>query len=76
MQMWIYFVSFFLPPFGLGLTIKYLKAKDDKVRIVGFISLGLTIVALILAIILSLSFLKTVNQLIPKELNQFETIGL
>jgi len=45
-QLVIYAISFFLPPFGLGYAFKYLKQKDNKVRIVGVIAIILTVISL------------------------------
>jgi hypothetical protein len=49
-QILIYFVSFFLAPLGLGWGLKYIKYKDNKVKIVGIISIILTILAIVLMI--------------------------
>jgi len=57
-QILVYFVSFFLAPFGLGYAFKYLRQTDRKARTIGFISLGLTIVAIITVIIISKAFLE------------------
>ncbi|OGK24169.1 hypothetical protein A3A46_00465 [Candidatus Roizmanbacteria bacterium RIFCSPLOWO2_01_FULL_37_13] len=51
-QLVIYSVSFFLPPFGLGYAFKYLRQDDRKARIIGIISIILTILS-IYAIIMS-----------------------
>lgn len=45
-QIGVYLVSFFLSPLGLGWAMKYIKHPDRKVRVVGFISLFLTFLAL------------------------------
>lgn len=49
-QALIYFISFFLAPFGLGYAFKYLKQSDPKARKIGIISLVLTILAISLII--------------------------
>lgn len=49
-QILIYFVSFFFSPLGLGWGLKYIRYKDRRVKIVGIISIVLTIIAIILMI--------------------------
>ena len=49
-QALIYFVSFFLAPFGLGYAFKYLKQSDKKSKMIGMISLVLTFFAIITVI--------------------------
>lgn len=46
----LYLVSVFLPPFGLGLTIRYLKSTEPTAKTMGIISLLLTILALMLGV--------------------------
>ena len=45
-QLVIYSVSFFLPPFGLGFGVKYLREKNRKSRIIGLVSLLLTFLSI------------------------------
>lgn len=45
-QILVYTVSFFLAPFGLGYVFKYLKQDDIKSKIVGYVALALTILAI------------------------------
>lgn len=45
-QLLIYVVSFFLAPFGLAWGLRYIKSNDKKARIVGFISIVLTVLAI------------------------------
>lgn len=64
-QTFIYLLSFLLPPLGLWPGIKYLKQKDEKPRMIGFIAILLTIISTALTIWLTLGFLSVFN----KELN-------
>jgi hypothetical protein len=50
-QITLYLISFFLPPFGLIQGLKYFKEKDSKLRMIGVVSIILTIVAIILGIL-------------------------
>lgn len=57
-QILVYFVSFFLAPFGLGFAFSYLRQSDKKAKIIGGISLVLTILAVITVVLLALSYTK------------------
>ena len=56
-QILIYLVSFFLAPFGLGYVFTYLKQPDRKSKIIGWIALALTILAIGSTIFLAKGFL-------------------
>ncbi|MDO8515128.1 MAG: zinc ribbon domain-containing protein [bacterium] len=47
-QLTIYTISFFLPPFGLWWSFKYLKQQGEIYKKIGWISIALTILAIIL----------------------------
>lgn len=64
-QAFIYLLSFLLPPLGLWPAVKYLKQKDEKSRMIGFIAILLTIISTAITIWLTLGFLSVFN----KELN-------
>ncbi len=57
-QILVYFVSFFLAPFGLGYAFKYLKQSDKKSKIIGIISLILTFFAIIAVISIAKKYLE------------------
>jgi len=57
-QILVYFVSFFLAPFGLGYAFKYLKQSDKKSKIIGIISLILTFFAIITVIVIARKYLE------------------
>ncbi|MBI5306459.1 zinc ribbon domain-containing protein [Candidatus Wolfebacteria bacterium] len=56
-QIFIYCVSFFLAPFGLGYAFKYFGQPDKKSRIIGIVALALTIIAIALMIFVSKAFM-------------------
>lgn len=70
-QIYIYAVSFFLPPLGLIWTFRYLK-KDEKFRKVGLIAAVLTVISIILTIWFFIGFMNSVQQ----QLNQYQNLGL
>lgn len=57
-QILIYFVSFFLAPFGLGYAFSYLKQADRKSKMIGAVSLILTIASILAVIFLAKVFLQ------------------
>lgn len=57
-QLLVYFVSFFLAPFGLGYAVKYLRQSDRKARTIGFVALGLTIIAVVIVVGIAKAFLE------------------
>jgi hypothetical protein len=66
-QIVIYFVSFFLPPFGLVWAYKYLKVDDEKAKKIGLIAVILTIISLIINFWLLKAFFDGIPQLINSQ---------
>ena len=66
-QIWIYFVSFFFTPLGLGWGLKYIRSKDNKIKTIGIISIVLTV----LSIIMMISGLKSFFEQYAKIFNNF-----
>jgi hypothetical protein len=68
-QIFMYLVSFFLTPLGLGWGIKYIKFKDQKTKTIGIICIVLTALSLIFMVMSVKSFIdqygKMLNNLIP-----------
>ncbi len=56
-QILVYFVSFFLAPFGLGYAFKYLSQAGKKSKMIGIISLLLTLLAICVVIIVAMQYL-------------------
>lgn len=69
---WLFGLSAFAPPFGIGLTIKYMKSEDEQARALGWVSLIVTIVALILTILLTKSLMDNLNQKINTEMQKYQ----
>ncbi len=68
-QLGIYSLSFFLPPLGLLPGIKYALKPDKKVRMVGFVSIGLTILSVIITVVVMMQ----VAQVYTKMLNDISS---
>lgn len=56
-QVLIYFVSFFLAPFGLGYAFKYLKQAHQKAKKIGIISLILTCLGIVAVIFIAKTYI-------------------
>lgn len=69
-QIYIYLVSFFLPPLGLIWTFKYFR--DPQKRNIGIIAAGITAVAVILTVWLTMGFF----QGLQNQMNQYSNWGL
>lgn len=68
-QIFLYLLSFFIPPLGLWPGIKYLKQKDDKSRVVGFIAVLLTIISIFITVFATFGFMNAVNKQLNSNLN-------
>lgn len=68
-QIFIYSVSLFLPPLGLWSAVKYLKQGSEKTRMIGFISIILTIISTGITIWISVGFMNEFNKQLNQQLN-------
>ena|SRR6185312_540536 len=70
-QVWIYFVSLFLPPLGLIWTFKYFRADNTKLKRIALIATVLTIISIIFTIWFTVGFFQGVQQ----QVNMYQTLG-
>lgn len=70
-QIFVYLLSFFLPPLGLWPGIKYLKQQDDKSRMIGFIALALTVISIALTVWFTIGFMDQFNKQLNSSLNLY-----
>lgn len=63
---WLFVLSALLPPFGFGLTLRYIRSDDDMAKKLGWISLFVTSFALLITLWLS----KVIVDSIAQQLNQ------
>lgn len=68
-QIMLYLGSFFLPPMGLFWSIKYLKQPNLKSRIVGLISIVLTLISLLITYLLLKNVADAVNSQMSSQVN-------
>jgi hypothetical protein len=71
-----YCVSIFLPPLGLGYTFKYLKQSEPKARIIGWITLFLTVISIIVTLKLSLDLFSSMSNSINSQMQNYSNLGL
>ena len=67
-QIWIYCVSFFLPPLGLWPGFKYLRQKDQKHKTIGVIAIVLTFSSILITAYLVINVINQVNDQVNKQL--------
>jgi uncharacterized membrane protein YqaE (UPF0057 family) len=70
-QIFVYLLSFFLPPLGLWPAVKYLKQADDKSRMIGFIAVTLTIISASISIWLSMGIVSEFNKQLNNSLKLY-----
>ncbi|MBI4008974.1 zinc ribbon domain-containing protein [Candidatus Roizmanbacteria bacterium] len=63
-QITIYFISFFLAPFGLAWGFKYIRNPDRKVKLIGLVSILLTILSIGLLITIFKNFMDQYAQIL------------
>jgi hypothetical protein len=61
-QIIVYFVSLFLPPFGLWYAWKYIKQTDNASKRIGVAAAILTIISIIITIQFTIGFVSSFNQ--------------
>jgi len=71
-QILIYLGSVFLPPLGLVWGVRYLRQEDNTSKIVGVISIILTLVSLVLLLKFTNDFIKTVNEQVNSQLQEMQ----
>jgi len=62
LQVGVYLLSFFLPPFGLYPAIKYIRQTDPRTKIIGWVAVALTIISIGLSIYIVINFMQHVAQ--------------
>ncbi len=76
-QIMVYLFALFVPPFGIIPAIKYLKSPDHKAKTVGYFTILLTIMSLILTLCLTLgAIVQFNNALNSTQLQNIQNAGL
>ena len=61
-QLGVYFVSLFIPPFGLWYAYKYLRRGGNTENKIGYAAIILTIIGIWLAVWMAQSLINSLNQ--------------
>lgn len=64
----IYVISFFLPPFGLIPAFKYLRQNDPKLKNIGLIAVGLTLLSILISVYLAITIANQLNTQVQEQL--------
>ena len=67
----LFTLSALLPPLNIGLSIKYIKDPNQKAKIVGWISIGIMILVLILATLWSIKIVNDINRQVEAEMGKY-----
>ena len=69
-QIIVYLEGFFLPPYGIIIGIRYLRQKDNTSKIIGIISIILTILSILIFIKVTRDLMNTVDTQVNNQLQQ------
>jgi|PlaIllAssembly_1097288.scaffolds.fasta_scaffold275985_1 hypothetical protein len=70
-QILVYLLSVLVPPFGLGLTFRYLRSPDPKAKKIGWISVVLTFIALIFVCWLTFYYTRKITDQVDREMQKY-----
>lgn len=70
-QIAVYLVSLLIPPFGFWYVWKYLRQNDRKSKVIGTVSLILTVIAIALSVWLWDKSISALNQAMNSSLGGF-----
>lgn len=68
---WLFALSALFPPFGIGRTLRYIKADEEKAKMMGWISLIVTIFAFTLTIWITKRTMDNLNKQINSQLQNY-----
>jgi hypothetical protein len=73
-QIGVYALSFFLPPLGLWPGIKYLRQKDSKAKMIGWVAIILTVISTVISLILYVQLMHSLTQALNSQLNTYQQL--
>lgn len=71
----LFLLSTLLPPFNLGLSIKYIRSSDPRAKTYGWISLALMVAAVGLAVWWSSAMVNLANKELEKQMEVYKMLG-
>lgn len=74
-QALVYGLSFFLPPFNLALTARYLKSSDPVAKKIGWISVILMLVSLIIVGWSTYVFTRNLSDQVDQQMKVYQNMG-
>jgi hypothetical protein len=70
-QIALYIKSILLPPMGIVWAFTYLRQKDAKSKIVGFMAIIITVVVLVAVVLLTVQFINRLSSLLNEQLGSY-----
>jgi len=67
---WLFGLSALLPPLNLGLTMKYIKSPDTRVKQIGWASLLVMIIAILIGFWIAARWAQKVNNQVNEEMDK------
>jgi hypothetical protein len=67
-QIIIYLESFFLPPYGLIIGVRYLKQNDNSSKIVGTVAIILTVLSILIFVKVTHDLIAVINTQVNNQL--------
>ncbi|PIS22901.1 hypothetical protein COT49_02930 [candidate division WWE3 bacterium CG08_land_8_20_14_0_20_40_13] len=74
-QIFMYLISFLLPPFGLGWAFKYIKNGDQKAKKIGWVIVAVTVISLAVNIVLFKSAMAEFYSVISNNSQMYRDLG-
>ena len=69
---WLLTLSTLLPPLGIGLTIRYIKDQNPKARIIGWVSVFLTLTMITITYFVAKSYFESLNEQVNQALQNYQ----
>ncbi len=60
-QIKLYLSSFLLPPMGIIWALPYVRQTDTKSKTVGYVAMGITVIAILMVAVQAMSLVNTIN---------------
>lgn len=75
-QFIVYLVSIFLPPLGLWPAIKYIRQKEMKAKIIGWVAVVLTVISTFASIWFSIAIVDQYSKVLDTQMKTYQQLGL
>jgi len=74
-QLVLYLMAIFLPPFNFPLTMRYLRSSDQMSKKIGWISLIIMIISLVVISWSTFVFVRSISSQVDQQLNIYQKMG-